>query len=181
MQTYCYLINFDRIISNYHIWWYASMPEVIEHASWNLLMCSLATCAILHHVAIYIIVYIDIDIDIDIYNLIYIYYHTHSIYIYMLSPFDQWHMQGILQLASSGAMFQPRERQFYGTGWLGNGGKRIGLGWDLASIGTLDVPWCAWFFYWTSRLSGTFGCDFSMLWLWFDQLYFKKSYIHFDA
>jgi hypothetical protein len=81
MQTYCYLINFDRIISNYHIWWYASMPEVIEHASWNLLMCSLATCAILHHVAIYIIVYIDIDIDIDIYNLIYIYYHTHSIYI----------------------------------------------------------------------------------------------------
>ena len=89
MQTYCYLINFDRIISNYHIWWYASMPEVIEHASWNLLMCSLATCAILHHVAIYIIVYIDIDID--IYNLIYIYYHTHSIYIYAISIWSVTH------------------------------------------------------------------------------------------
>ena len=43
--------------------------------------------------------------------------------------------QGILQLASAGAMFQPRERQFYGTGW--RNGTGMGLRWDWVSIGTI--------------------------------------------
>ena len=71
--------------------------------------------------------------DITVYHCISLYitvYHCISLCIMLISfwhgaygPFPYAkqcaHCQGILQLASSGAMFQPRERQFYGTGQLG--------------------------------------------------------------